>query len=247
MENEEYKPDEFSGNTEMIPDKLEEVTEEIKETAEDTFGTAADAAEEAAEAAEEKIEEISEAAEDVSDSMADAVGELTEEMAEAADDTAEAIDDIRDEVLDAAEDAAEDIFPEAEADLSEAEEAAAKAYEDVVEAVRYTAPDKPADELQKVHPSQTHEPSIPQYVPRTFESEAETPRSVRGSMQEPDPVDFPIIEDNVQPAPKGTLNADGGKPNNTVLWIILAVLVCMLVAGCCLIQAVFGILKFLGA
>ena len=68
---------------------------------------------------------------------------------------------------------------------------------------------------------------------------------IRGSVNPADYEGFPPVDD-VEPAPRGVLN---GKPeeksNKTVLWIVLAILVLLILAGCCLVQAFFGILNLL--
>ena len=96
----------------------------------------------------------------------------------------------------------------------------------------------PKDPLESV-PVRSRESSIPPYQPKEYYRE--------------NPYD-PVSDDNsrslddvlepVNNAVKGTIVDDenGEKKNNTLLWIILAIVAVLVIAGCCVFGALFGLI-----
>ena len=85
-----------------------------------------------------------------------------------------------------------------------------------------------------------HEPSIPQYVPKTY---------ARETPSEPVSDDNSVyyVNDEVEPVGNGVKGSviadDGEKKNNTLLWIILAVAAAILIAGCCAFSLIYGFMR----
>ena len=202
---------------------------------------ASEAVEEAEEKAAEKFEELTEEISDAKEEIAAGAEEFAEEAKAAFEEEKEAVLEEAEELKDEAEETVEGLF-------TEIPEKAGEVKKDFIETVSFSAPEEPADELQDFRTINSHKPSIPQYVPKTYAREiAEEPGTdgIRGSVNSADYEGFPPVDD-VEPAPRGVLN---GKPeeksNKTVLWIVLAILVFLIIAGCCLVQAFFGILNLL--
>ena len=252
----EKKAEEFASEA---LDNIENAAESVESAAEDALQNAAETAAEVKESAEDLFEEIPEKADEVKDDLAEKLDEAFEMIEEAEEKAAEDAEGFAEAAAETFEEKKEAILEDADELKENAEEAvdgvftkipekAKEVKKDLIEAVSHSAPEAPADELQDFRTINSHKPSIPQYVPKTYTREvpAEPERSgVRGAADPYDYEGFPPVDD-VEPAPKGVLN---GKPaessNKTVLWILLAVLICLIVAGCCLIQGFFGILNML--
>ena len=223
MDNEEFKPEEalenFAHNTE---EKAQEISGDIEQKAEE-------AAEAVSEGFSDVIEEAAESAED-----------LKEEAETAADKAAETAES-------AAEDAAETFGFLFEETKEKAEEAAEAAAEDLAEAAEEFK--GPIDELEKPVGAGRREPSIPQYVPKTYERpKAEEASETFTGMDDETEVD---VLEPVSGSGSGIKGSLGGKKDEksskTVLWIILAILVCLCIGACCLIQALMAFFRFIAS
>ena len=251
-----FRPEDLAEKAEAAEKKAEEFASEALNDLENAAVSAENAAEDAIRNAEEKaaekFEDLAEEVRNTEEKAAEEFSELKEEIAEGAEDFAEeakeAFEEEKEAVLEEAEALKEEAEETVEGLFTEIPEKAEEVRKDFIEAVSFNAPEESADELQDFRTLNSHKPSIPQYVPKTYAREIpEEPEfsGVRGAVSSPDYEGFPPVDD-VEPAPRGVLN---GKPaeksNKTVLWIVLAILVCLVIAGCCLVQAFFGILNLL--
>lgn len=247
----EEKFDSVKESADEIYDGIREKAEDVKAEFSADFEKASEMLDDAEEKAAEKLDVITEEIRNAEESAEEKIAELKEDIAESSEEFAEEVKDAFEEekeafleetaeLKDKVEDTADGLF-------AEIPEKAAEIKNDFVEAVSYKVPDDPVDELQDFRTINSHKPSIPQYVPKTYSrdiSEEPDTAGIRGAVNVPYE-GFPPVDD-VEPAPKGVLNADPeGKSSKTVLWIVLAILVCLIIAGCCLAQAFFGILNLI--
>ena len=204
------------GNDEFNPEEvLKDFADKAEEKAQEVSADIEQKAEEAKEAFEEKTEAAEEAAED----MIEKAEDFAEEAKEAAEEKAEA-----------AEEAVEDMIDDAE--------------DSVTVTLETLMADEPEDEEDRLEsPVSSRKPSIPQYVPKTYAREEKVSETCEFS-DEPE-------EDVLEPVGgrvagvRATVNAKGDKSSKTAIWIILAVLVCLCVGACCMIQAFLAILRLI--
>ena len=216
MDNNDFNPGDILDNlAKEAEDKARNVTADFEEKAE---------------AAEEAVSDTFVKAEDFAEEAREAAEEKAEEVKEA--------------VSDAADDAAETAEAFAEEAKDAFEEKAEEAEEDSVSVLDTLIHDDPGVEDTLEKPASARKPSIPQYVPKTYERsmpEAEP----EASADEPAEDNIDILEPvgGSGSGVKGSLNRSGGNSSKTVLWIILAVLVCLCLCGCCLIQGILAVLR----
>lgn len=222
---------------EEIRDKRDQAREMGEAAAFAVMMKADDAAAKAEDYHEERKSEIREKYDDFKDTLEFAekdIDEQIEKKAAALDEKREAFDTWADGVK---EDAAE----KKEAYTEKAEtirENVKEKTRDNVEEIRGSF-QKPDDELEEL-PVKRREPSIPEYVPKTY---------VRETPSEPVSDDNSVynVDDEVEPVRngvKGSASDQGGEKNdNKLLWIILAVAAAIIIAGCCAFTLVFALMR----
>ena len=162
------------------------------------------------------------------------IDEKVEEQAAALDEKKEAFDAWADGVKEEAAEKKDEYAEQAESIREEVKE---KALDDVEE-IRGSI-QKPDDELEQL-PVTRREPSIPQYVPKTYTREIPSePVSDDNSVYN--------VDDEVQPVGNGVKasvsDRSDKKSDNKVLWIILAVVAAIIVAGCCAFTLIFALMR----
>ena len=204
------------GNDEFNPEEvLKDFADKAEEKAQEVSADIEQKAEEAKEAFEEKTEAAEEAAED----MIEKAEDFAEEAKEAAEEKAEA-----------AEEAVEDMIDDAE--------------DSVTVTLETLMADEPEDEEDRLEsPVSSRKPSIPQYVPKTYAREEKVSETCEFS-DEPEVDVLEPVGGRVAGV-RATVNAKGDKSSKTAIWIILAVLVCLCVGACCMIQAFLAILRLI--
>ena len=234
MGNDEFNPEEVLKDfADKAEEKAQEVSADIEQKAEEAkeaFEEKTEAAEEAAEDMIEKAEDFAEEAKEAAEEKAEALEEAAEDMVEKAEDFAEEAEEAAEEKAEAAEEAVEDMIDDAE--------------DSVTVTLETLMADEPEDEEDRLEsPVSSRKPSIPQYVPKTYAREEKVSETCEFS-DEPEVDVLEPVGGRVAGV-RATVNAKGDKSSKTAIWIILAVLVCLCVGACCMIQAFLAILRLI--
>ncbi len=230
----EFASDDIDDKVTAAADKVDEKRDSIDKTVEELKETVAEKIDAAKEEADERHEEILEYAAETKESLRDFLDESAAEINEKREELRK---DICDSVSESVSETEEkwNSFEEKIGEKTEEPDNKAEIF------------DNTEDALEQL-PVTRRQPSIPQYVPRTYSRETSEEfdvSGVHGSAPRPDYDGYPTIDD-VEPVPNGVKNTAENKSPNTVLWIVLGILVVLCMMGCCLMQAFIGLIKVLG-
>ena len=244
------KADALAAETEA---KQEELKSEIKDWAENVKETAQEKKDEIV----SDINDYRDKAHDMGEAAAftfmmkadDAAAKVDEHQEEIRSGIQENLDDFKEKLNSTEEKIDEKVEKQAEMIDEKKEEFFEKAHEtnenvktdvqETIENVRDTI-QSPEDKLEEL-PVTRHEPSIPKYVPKSEHTREspDAPISDENSIYYRDDKLEMVENGNV----KGTVNNGQKSNDNTVLWIIIAVLFALIAAGCCIFSIFFGIFR----